>query len=231
MPVEPWEFWTTYLRKFRWKPGGALPPHRHNETDMTSEEAKTIRHVIDAVCNYQGKDRFLSKYTDFPRIKYLTQAFPDAFFVHIVRDGRAVALSYCEQMRSSWRTWEEREWWIRGWPEPWREEWLEQYKSPLAFVVYQWMYFVNDIWEEACDLPSSQFVEIRYKQLVESPKKVLADIFERCDLRMSPRVDWYADRIGVRDMNLKWRETLSVEEREMINKVINEDRFRRVLDT
>jgi len=232
VPVEPWGFWTAYLRRFRWKTGGELPPHRHNETDITSEETKTVRYVVNAICNYQRKERFLSKYTDFPRIKYLTQAFPDALFVHVVRDGRAVAYSYYEQLiRGSWRTWEEREWWIRGWPEPWRNEWLEKYKCRLAFVAYQWMYFVNEIWEDARDLSCSQFVEVRYKELIESPKMVLANIFEKCDLRMASRVDRYADRLALTDMNLKWREALRVEERVMLNRIMKEDRFTRLFDS
>ncbi len=148
IPVEPWAFWTAYLRRFRWETGGELPPHRHNETDITSEGAKTVRHVVNAICNFQCKEGFL--------IKYLTHAFPDAFFVHVLSDGRAVAHSCYEQlMRGSWRTWEERERWIRGWPETWRKEWLEEYKRRLAFVAYQWMYFVSEILEDARDLPFS----------------------------------------------------------------------------
>jgi hypothetical protein len=65
------------------------------------------------------------------------------------------------------------------------------------------MYFVNEIWEDARDLSSSQFVEVLYKELIESPKLVLANIFEKCDLRMSSRIDWYADRLALTDINLK----------------------------
>ena len=230
-PVEPWKFWCTYLQRFRWKPGGPVLPRRQNEKDISSDEVTTLRFVMDAICRYQQKDRLLSKYTDFPRIKYLTQAFPDAIFLHMVRDGRAVAYSYYEQIKGgSWRTWEEHEWWVRGWPDRWRYEWLEKYNSPLAFLAYQWKFFVNEIWKDAQCLPSSQFVEIQYRDLVKSPKIVLAKIFEICGLGASPRAEWYADQLSLTDMNVKWRQALTAQEKIMLDQIISEESFRRCLD-
>ena len=173
-PVEPWKFWNTYLSKFQWERGGPIPPRRRTGKDITAEEIKTIRSVITGICQRQRKARFLSKYTDFPRIKYLTQAFPDAIFIHIVRDGRAVANSYTNQIKSGViGTWEEREWWIRGLPKTWRKEWTEKYQTPLGLTAYLWKFFVNEIWEDAKSLSPDQFVEVRYRDLMQSPKKTL----------------------------------------------------------
>ena len=110
-PVEPWRFWNTYLSNFQWKSGGLAPPRRHDKNDIAAHEIETIRNVTRDICRHQNKKRFLSKYTDFPRIKYLIQAFPDAIFLHIVRDGRAVAYSYYNQIeKGSFHTWDELNW-------------------------------------------------------------------------------------------------------------------------
>lgn len=156
-PVEPWNFWDTYLSRFQWERFGNIPPHRANENDITRQEIETIRKVINTICKYQNKTRFLSKYTDFPRIKYLTQAFPDAIFIHIIRDGRAVANSYYEQIKKGiFKTWAERDWWIQGWPEEWRKVWKEKYNTPLTFVTFQWKFFVDEIRKDSKFVPRTR---------------------------------------------------------------------------
>src|SRR5215510_7842024 len=206
-PVEPWKFWDAYLSKFQWERGGVILPRRQDANDITPEEIKTIRFVVDEVCQQQKKGCFLSKYTDFPRIRYLTQAFPDATFIHIVRDGRAVAHSYYNEItKGTFHTWEERDWWVRGWPDSWRQEWRAKDPTPLGFVAYQWKFFVHEIWEDAHSVPPEQFLEVNYRDLIKSPMRVLKNIFAKCGLEMSARVGWYLGNLTLADMNSKWRE-------------------------
>ena len=57
--------------------------------------------------------------------------FPQAKFIHIIRDGRATASSYYERVSTGkFGNWMEREWWIRGWPKQWQSEFLTEYNLP-----------------------------------------------------------------------------------------------------
>lgn len=230
-PVEPWRFWNTYLSNFQWKRGGLTPPRRHDKNDITAQEIKTIRNVTRDICRHQNKKRFLSKYTDFPRIRYLVQAFPDAIFLHIVRDGRAVAYSYYNQIeKGSFHTWDERNWWVRGWPAPWRKEWLEKYNNPLGFVAYQWKFFVNEIWKDSEYLSPDQIMEINYRDLMENPKEMLKKVFNKCGLKESERVKWYLGHMPLANMNYKWQEDLSAVQRKILEEITSEGKFKRLLD-
>ena len=229
-PSEPWGFWDTYLPNFQWKRGGTVPPRRRTREDISQKEIRDVKSAVDSVCFYHGKKRFLSKYTDFPRIEYLRQAFPDALFLHIVRDGRAVAASYYEKIsRGVFANWEEREWWIKGWPENWRNEWLENYNTQLSFVVFQWKFFLSEIWKDAEQLPDSQYKEVNYKDIISSPLESFDTILDFCRLKESKRIKSLIDNLRFENMNKKWKK-FSEEEKKMLNDIINEPEFQRVLD-
>lgn len=230
-PLEPWSFWNAYLSNFQWKQGGETPPKRRTSEDISSEEIRDIRNAIHSICRYQGKKFFLSKYTDFPRIQYLLQAFPDACFVHITRDGRAVAASYLEKIeKGPFQTWSEREWWIQGWPKPWRDEWIQKFNTPLSFVAFQWKFFVNEIWKDAKTITKETYMEVKYEDIIKYPVSTILDILEFCGLNTSRKVPWYLERIAFHDMNQKWKEKFSDKEKEILEEIIHEPEFRTLLD-
>jgi hypothetical protein len=47
----------------------------------------------------QGKPVFIHKFTGWPRTGFVSAVFPDARFIHVVRDGRAVVAS---DLQTSW---------------------------------------------------------------------------------------------------------------------------------
>jgi len=59
----------------------------------TEEERKNVIEYFKKVLKYQGKKRLFVKLTGPPRIQFLTSIFPDAYFIHIIRDPRAVVNS------------------------------------------------------------------------------------------------------------------------------------------
>ena len=230
-PVEPWVFWDSYLQNFQWRRGGIISPRRRTKDDITLSEVMHIRQAIEAICQYQNKRRFLSKYTDFPRITYLNEAFPDAIFIHIVRDGRAVAASCLEKIESGeFGTWNEREWWIKGWPESWRDEWVKKYKTPLSFVAFQWKFFVSEIWEDAKAIGKNRYMEIRYKDIVTNPHLTFNRLFEFCQLGKSRRVETYLDKINLSTMDYKWKDRFDNEEKEILARIVGDSNFTYLLD-
>ena len=234
VPMEAWSFWNEHLPGFTWEEGGNTPPRRRTADDMSSERASAIRDAVRAICHHHCRERFLSKYTDFPRIRYLSRAFPDALFVHVLRDGRAVAASYLERIEraafQAWH-WNTREWWTTGWPQAWRTQWAIEGETPASFVAFQWKFFVNQIRQDADAIAGEQrYLEVRYGDIIRSPASTFQRIFEFCDLPASRRVDWYLERVTLHDMNVKWRARFSDQERRMLSRVIHEPALRELCD-
>jgi hypothetical protein len=230
-PAEPWIFWRKYLSNFQWEPGGQIPPRRQTASDISSTEVSSVQVTVQSLCRYQRKEFFLSKYTDFPRIQYLTQAFPNAVFVHIMRDGRAVAASYLNKIQTrSFGTWGERDWWVKGWPHSWRYGFLQRYKTPLSFVTYQWKFFLSEIWKDSKTVTDEQYMEVNYRDIIDSPQITFRKIFKFCGLSPSEKVSRYLDRITLGDMNKKWGKKFTEEEKELLDEIIHEPEFKKLLD-
>ena len=71
-------------------------PHNRvlTELDHKPEVEARFRKIIERHLYWSGRTRFLSKDTaNNQRYKLLNHMFPDALFVHLVRDGRAVTNS------------------------------------------------------------------------------------------------------------------------------------------
>ena len=64
------------------------------ENDYTEEMAAYFRKKYLQVQNLWGRPRFVNKNLQNSfRVRLLNLIFPDAKFIHIIRDGRAVAFS------------------------------------------------------------------------------------------------------------------------------------------
>jgi len=230
-PVEPWKFWHVYLEKFIWDREGPDLPRPPVGEDITDEEVRRIRAVVGRICRYMGRPRFLSKYADFPRMAYLKKAFPAARFVHVLRDGRAVAQSYLRKLQSGvFHDWRLREKWVAVWPDAWRRQWHREGESQLAFAATQWKFWLDTIWQEARQMPSDQYLEIRYEDLIADPRGTTKQILEFAGLPYTNRFRWLVEHWKFADMNRKWRSEFTGPQKEELDRVICEDRFRRLFE-
>lgn len=223
-PVEPWRFWNSYVPGFQRELDENVPPLPHREDEISDPQVRELRSAVASICTFQRKSRFLSKYTDFPRMKMLLRAFPDAQFVHILRDGRAVARSYLDRIRrGGFNTWEEREWWVRGWPSEWRDQWRQDEESPLGFTAYQWKYFVSEIRNESKAVACGQYLEVRYSDLIADPITTVKEINRFGGLTDSPRQSRGLQALKITDMDHKWRDECSAEEVAMLDAIVADE--------
>jgi hypothetical protein len=112
-----------------------------------------LRIVMEEVARKQGVDRWAdSTPTNVPHMLRIVKEFPDARIVHIIRDGRDVALSL-----------DKREW---SRPLPWHKD-----KSLLAAGLY-WEWIVRKGRKYGAELGAS-YMEVRYEQLVSAPQEAL----------------------------------------------------------
>ena len=113
-----------------------------------------LRIVMDAVASKQGVDRWVdSTPTNVPHMLRIKRDFPEARFVHIIRDARDVALSLDR----------------RGWsrPLPW-----EKGKGLLAAGLY-WEWIVRKC-RKYGSMVVPHYMEVRYEELFSNPRESLA---------------------------------------------------------
>ena len=72
------------------------PAHDLIAEDISPWLINRLRRFVTIRQEKLGFPVFLHKFTGWPRIALLEAAFPDAFYVHVVRDGRAVANSWLQ---------------------------------------------------------------------------------------------------------------------------------------
>ncbi|HST11285.1 MAG TPA: sulfotransferase [Terriglobales bacterium] len=115
-----------------------------------------LRIVMESMARKQGVERWAETTPDhllaLPRIK---QTIPNALVIHIIRDGRDVALSL------------EKQHWIR--PFPW-----DHGKELLSAAVY-WEWIVNEGRRHGQAL-GNDYKEVRYEELVANPRATLAEV-------------------------------------------------------
>lgn len=194
-PAEAYETWESICGekiRFDWLLG----------VRASDEEREAARRLVRDVLRWTGKPRFAAKFTGPPRIGYLASLFPDARFVHLVRDGRAVARSLLrvDFWRDTFRMHEPA--WRGGLPESWEPLWKESTNPPLALAALQWRREVEVAREEAHELDPEQVHEVRYEAFLAAPDAVVDEVLARVELPPAPRIhEFLRRRYQVRDMN------------------------------
>ncbi len=130
---------------------------------------------------FDGHLRFAEK---TPRnaliIPFLKEAFPQAQFIHIIRDGRDAALSHSKKpwLQAATANSGRREPggylygpYARFWVEPDRREEFET-TSDIHRCIWNWRVFNEQALQAAEALASQQYIQIRYEALVSNPDEV-----------------------------------------------------------
>jgi len=148
--------------------------------------------------------RFLSKYPRLSfRVDWINAVFPDAFFVHIVRDWRAVVASTLK--RRSSRDSKSGRWYgcrIPGWQELGDED--------PALVAGRQVRLATQAIESSGEACADRFYRMRYADLCEQPVEVFREMCEAVDLRWTPEFEAILPT-NLRCANYKWREFLTPE--------------------
>lgn len=185
----------------------------------SDEEKEQVLSYMNRVLRYQGKSRLFAKFTGPPRICYLSSIFPEAFYIHLLRDPRAVTASL---MRFKyWREGGglEKPWW-EGLSENDLEEWENSGRSPIALAAIQWRRVISLTREEKDLLEPEHYLEIKYEDFVERPHELLKTVFSGTDLEDSPTAHRYLSTLGrAANMNYKFREFLTDEEIILIERI------------
>lgn len=173
------------------------------ENNYSEEIASYYRKKVLAVQNLWGRPRFLDKtLLNCFRVRLLKSIFPDVKFIHIIRDGRAVAFSILKKIE------------IAGDLNPlfhvgFKEILGDRYQSQRSKLYnygLAWAEFVRR-GREASAFAQNSYYEIRYEDLVAESYNELRRIVDYCEL------DWYSEfeeKIpSTQNMNKKWEKKAS----------------------
>jgi hypothetical protein len=192
--------------------------------EKTADEIETENTIyfIKKVMLFQGKDRFTTKITGPSRITFLNSIFPDAIFVHIIRDGRAVVNSLMNV-----RFWKrdggyENPWWTNGLTDEDMAEYERHGKSPLALAAVQWRRIIYAARNEALGISKDRYLEIKYEDFMNDPDGYMTKILDSCALRHSSRVYNYMRSIQFKNMNFKYTRSIKKGNMAMLNDIMGE---------
>ena len=137
----------------------------------------------------QGKPVFLHKFTGWPRIGLITAAIPEARFIHVIRDGRAVANSLVQM--PWWRDWADPQV-LASLPGEHREVWERGGRRfpLLAGMVWDAMTAAHEA--ARVRLRDDQWIEVRYEDLLDNPRAELTRVLEWAGLTWTDR---FAERM------------------------------------
>ncbi|HUV08118.1 MAG TPA: sulfotransferase [Spirochaetia bacterium] len=197
-------------------PGYSTPIRNLLAADVSREVYQEMRDLVSRNLDLQGGKRFVYKYTGWPRLGFFHAIFPDALFIHMIRDGRAVAAS---KLRVPW--------WC-GWrgpgnwrwgelPENYGREWIESERSFAVLAGIEWKMLLDELESSRGEIPAESLLQIRYEDLVASPGNVLKGVCRFCDLPLDPQFGRRVVRHRFENRNHRWKSRLSAVEQDRVS--------------
>ena len=212
MPDEAYAFWDMQT-------GVAFSSNALTGETCCEPNRSALRHTVGKVLRWQGKYRFSAKFTGPPRISFLSSIFPDAIFIHVVRDGRAVVQSLLGV--DFWRKngGLEKPFWNDLLTQALLDDWEFQGRDSGVLAALQWKRVVELARIESETLQVGQYNEVRYEDFVRAPHDVLSQLFMRCQLDDSPDVHEVLDAgPDLHNMNNKFRAAFKPEYLSMLSR-------------
>ena len=211
-PSEGYNYWETLH-----------PGFRNTCRDLNSEDVtpKTRDKIIQSLPKLltTKRNRLVMKLTGWPRMGFLSEIYPDAKFIHILRDGRAVANSFLNV-----------DWWT-GWrgPQCWRwgeltpqhkEEWVRYQKSYIVLAAIEWKLLMAAFEKAKMGVSPQNYFEIHYEKLCSNRLEVLKGLMVFCELEWSRKFETAVKGYTLVNANNKWKHDLSEGQQAAIEAVL-----------
>ncbi len=144
---------------------------------------------------------------------HLRAIFPDALFLHVIRDPRAVVASLLA---------------VHWWPDLplwWSDDRTPRAlaadgSKPEAVAAEHWVRSVERLLADSRPLQPTRYLEIRYEEFSESPEAVLSRVDAFAGLSSSPRLAESVRRRGVTSQNDKYRSQFEDEELRIVERIV-----------
>lgn len=213
-PLEGFAYWEHYCSGF------SEPCRDLCKEDVTLAKKKTVQKAMAAILT-KKRTRLIFKNGGWPRVGFLKEIFPDAKFIHIHRDGRAVVNSLLHV-----------DWWS-GWrgPDNWRmgeltpeqrQKWKKYDKSFVALCAIGLEILMEAMEKIKPTIPPEDWMELCYEDLCQNTLETLSAVIEFCELEWTPNYEAMVSQIEVKSANYKWREQLTEAQQRILNECLQD---------
>jgi hypothetical protein len=214
-PGECYRFWDTYAYGF------SEPCRDLVRTDVTARVKKRVRGAIQPMLT-PARNRFLAKITGWPRIGFLNEIFEDAKFIHIIRDGRAVANSLLHV--SFWRGWYGPQGWRAGLLSAEDQATWESYdRSFVALAGLEWRIQMRAIDAAREKLDPKLFYEVKYEDFCRQPLETYRQVLEFAELPESAELERQVKAASIESTSNRWRDDLMPGQQAILDDLLRED--------
>ncbi|HEY8257826.1 MAG TPA: sulfotransferase [Gemmatimonadales bacterium] len=213
-PGEVYFFWNKHAHGF------AEPCRDLLRTDVTARVKRQVHAALEPMLTAK-RNRLLIKITGWPRIGFLNEIFPDARFVHIVRDGRAVASSLMHV--NFWRGWYGPQGWRAGTLSPEDQAvWESHDRSFTALAGLEWRIQMRAIDAARRALDAERFLEVKYETFCQKPLETCRQVLDFSELPTAPEFERQvkATRVSTSD---RWREDLTGPQQALLDELLHDD--------
>lgn len=141
----------------------------------------------------QRRPFFVHKLTGWPHAGLLRVAFPDARFVHIVRDGRAVADS---DLRTTWWPGFAGPQALLGQPLSTEDDaaWVASGRSYAVLAALAWRLAMRETRAVRATVPAEAWLDVRFEDLLACRESVFKQMAEFLELPSRPSFDAWVQR-------------------------------------
>lgn len=203
-----------------WSPGDKDPEcdHVKGASDATDEEARRIKGAFGFYQFSRRKRIFVNKCPrSSVRLPFIEAIFPEAKYIHVYRDGRAVVSSILDLIER----------------EPFRQsiplgafckpaDWRELVKmEPLVRHACQWRDIMQTIREDSGAIDKKQWLDVSYEEFCRKPGETMSSVFEFMGARPGKEQIRNIENMPQKN-DQKWRQRFSDEEIASMNEIMGQ---------
>jgi omega-hydroxy-beta-dihydromenaquinone-9 sulfotransferase len=212
VPLENYAFWDLHFGGF------CLPCRDLFASDVSARNKRTLRKAMSELLTAK-RHRLLIKITGFPRISFLHEIFPDGKFIHVTRDGRAVANSRITA--NFWNGWQGPEQWVGGFLKPeYQREWDRHGRSFVALAGIEWKTHIDQFEHVRREFPHIPIMEVKYEDFCGDPVRQSKEMADFCELPWNEKFEADIRSFHVDSENDKWKKDLTEQQKAILNDVL-----------
>ncbi len=217
-PGECYKFWDRYAYGF------STPCRDLFKEDVTPRMKKQVRSAMESLLTPR-RNRLLLKIAGWSRIGFLKEIFEDAKFIHIVRDGRAVASSVLHV--DFWRGWRGPQGWGAGLLSPEDQAaWDRTNRSFVALAGIQWQLRTRAMEAARQKIDPKDFFEVKYEAFCDQPLETYRRVLEFAELPQSDVFEQAIKKASIKSTSNRWRDDLTSGQQAVLDDLLREDLLR-----